>query len=298
MSFRKRETIGRKIKTITMPELPEVETIKRDLEKRIIGLTIEEVIIADMRVVKDLSKNVFVKRTKGKIIKDVTRRAKALVISFEPQGFLIVQLRMTGQLIYESKSSVSKQSSVRKVTFKLSDGSSLYYNDQRTLGWLIYAKSLEDDSYLNQVGPEPLGDDFTKKWLASQLKRRTAPIKTLLMNQNFLAGIGNIYASEILFDAGIHPERLSKNLHLNEVNQLHKSIRSILNKAIKARGTSMRDYRDSSGEKGKFLNRIKVYGRDQEECFVCHSEIKRIVQAGRSTFFCENCQIRVGNGKQ
>ncbi|MCA9399864.1 MAG: DNA-formamidopyrimidine glycosylase, partial [Candidatus Omnitrophica bacterium] len=135
-----------------------------------------------------------------------------------------------------------------------------------------------------------VNDIFKVEWLTDELKKRTAPIKPLLMNQNFLAGIGNIYASEILYRSKIHPQKSSKTLSMDEVRRLHKITTKVLKEAIALRGTSMRNYRDSDGKKGNYMNRIKVYGREGRECFACRTPVKRIVQTGRSTFFCEKCQ--------
>lgn len=269
-----------------MPELPEVETIKRDLEKKIKNQTIDDIAVFDDRVIKDLSPRTFIRRIKKTSIKGITRKGKALIITFDPQGYLVVQLKMTGQLIY----SQTKGSKDTKVTFKLSNGHYLHYNDQRTLGWLIYVRNLAEVGYLNGLGPEPLSKSFNSAWLREALQRRKGPIKPLLMNHQFVAGIGNIYASEILFKAHIHPLRSSNRLTDDEVELLHHSTVDILNEAIAHRGSSMRDYRDASGEKGQFNQRIKVYGRRNEACVDCGTSIERIVQAGRSTFYCKTCQ--------
>ncbi len=273
-----------------MPELPEVETIKRDLEKKILGLTIEKIFVYDGRVIPHKSDKSFITGLEGKTIAQIVRRAKALIIHFVQGDYLVVHLKMTGQLIYGNNLKKNENLKETKVVFRLSNGQHLNYNDQRLFGRLMWVKNLDEVSYLTLVGPEPLNGTFTTSWLTQHLKPRAVPIKVLLMDQHFVAGIGNIYASEILFDARIHPEKLAKRLTGKEVVCLHSSTQNVLKEAIKCRGTSMRNYRDASGEKGEFKNRIKVYGRENELCGVCQQSIKKIVQAGRSTFFCKECQ--------
>ena len=187
---------------------------------------------------------------------------------------------------------VGEKSEVKetKIIFRLSNGQYLNYNDQRLFGWFFLVKDLDQVPYLNTIGPEPLEGDFSPEWLKESLKKRTSPIKPLLMNQHFVAGIGNIYASEILFKAHIHPKKRANRLTKKQIDLLHQCTIDVLNESIEARGTSMRNYRDSKGEKGSFMNRIKVYGKTNEPCPACKSKIKRIVQAQRSTFYCSQCQ--------
>lgn len=273
-----------------MPELPEVETITRDLQPVLKGLFIKDVQIYDKRVIARLSPEVFIRRVEGRRIADVYRRGKAIVIVLDPGRFLVVQLKMTGQLIYGNDLKKEFNSNDTKVVFRLSNGRYLNYNDQRTFGWLYSVDSLDEIPYFNSIGPEPFDKIFETAWLKNALHPRTAPIKTLLLNQQVVAGIGNIYASEILFNARIRPTRKSNSLKNDEISRLRQSSIDILNEAIHFRGSSMRNYRDSNGEKGKFNERIKVYGRDNEPCPACTTPITRIVQAGRSTFYCRKCQ--------
>jgi formamidopyrimidine-DNA glycosylase len=270
-----------------MPELPEVETIRRDLEKRICGLTIEEVTIFDPRVV--VQPKAFVKNLLGKTIVNVSRRAKLLILSLGDHAYWVVHLKMTGQLVL-GKNLKAQGCKETKVVMRLSNGEYLNYNDQRLFGRLIFVKNLKDVPFLKKVGPEPLNGAWNVSILKEALSKRTTPIKVLLLNQEFVAGIGNIYASEILFQAKINPKKSSRKLIESEISALYQSTRSVLHEAIRFRGTSMRNYRDSSGEKGLFMKRIKVYGRDKEPCCVCQTTIQRIVQGQRSTFYCPQCQ--------
>ncbi len=245
-----------------MPELPEVETIKEDLNKTLKALTIQSIKILDERVIQGQPQK-FLQSLQGKTIKQVSRRAKAVIIHFTDQTFLIVHLKMTGQLIV-AKAVQDLMIKETKVIFMLSKNWVLVYNDQRVFGKLTFVKRLDECSYLNNVGPEPLEQDANVGWLAQELKKRKSPIKPLLMNQMFVAGIGNIYASEILFEARISPTRQASRLKSGEVEKLHKAIQDILKSAIKWRGCSMRNYRDSAGEKGLFMNKIKVYARQEK----------------------------------
>jgi formamidopyrimidine-DNA glycosylase len=154
----------------------------------------------------------------------------------------------------------------------------------------MVVRTLEDIGYLKAIGPEPLEPGFTPEVLASQLRRRNVAIKTLLLDHKVVAGIGNIYASEILFRAGLSPKRKAKNLKRQEIVRLHQAIRAVLKEAVRMRGTSMRNYRDGHGMPGRYLRVVRVYGRDGQPCFECGKPVKRIVQAQRSTYFCSQCQ--------
>lgn len=277
-----------------MPELPEVETIKRDLEKSVIGLTILNVTIFDGRVIENKLKNRFENILKNLTVQRITRRAKAIIIQFNKNIYLVVHLKMTGQLIYGEDLRKTQNLKETKVVFKLSNGKHLNYNDQRLFGRLILTDDLSKVSYLKNLGPEPLEKNFSSEWLVRTLKelssRRKTLLKVQLLDQTFIAGIGNIYASEILFDAKINPHKRIHQLKLDEIQHIHRSTVNVLKKAVKYRGTSMRNYRDSAGKKGKFMSMIKVYGREDEKCADCTATIKRISQAQRSTFYCDNCQ--------
>ncbi len=273
-----------------MPELPEVETIRRDLEKRILSKSITSLLIHDQRILHGCKPASFKAKCLGQIVAGVSRRGKAVIISFQSQTHLIVQLMMTGQLIYLDDHQQNKIDKHTKLTFLFHDNSCLNYNDQRLFGRLTLVNNLEELKFLKMIGPEPFQPEFNPAAMKATFKSRKAPIKSLLMNQNFVAGIGNIYASEILFDSRINPRRLSFTLKNSEIESLHRSTVKILKEAIQYRGTSMRNYLDSSGAKGEFINRIKVYGRENEACLICRTRVVKIVQSGRSTFYCKRCQ--------
>ncbi len=281
-----------------MPELPEAETIKRDLAKEIIGQTLKGVTVYDARILGNNSVKNFVSQITNCRIVNVLRRGKAIIIECKKTGgsqrgpqtqWLVIQLRMTGLLLYGED---LKKRNVRdvKVVFELSGGRHLNYCDQRVFGRLYVVRDFNDNPYLKTLGPEPLNGSFEIKRISEQFHRRTIPVKTLLMDQHVIAGIGNIYASEILFSARLNPQKRSNQLTRKEIQSVYNAIHTVLNEAIVHRGTSIRNYRDIYGHKGNFLIRLKVYGRQDQPCPECRSPIKRLFQSGRSTFFCEECQ--------
>jgi len=273
---------------VVMPELPEVETIKRDLEKLIIDQTIIKVDIYRSNVVKQPEINKFKSGLKNTKIKEVFRRGKLLIIKIQTKEektlYLTVHLRMTGQLVYGS---LDKKA---RVSFKLSNNDYLCYNDQRILGELRLVKDWKQLSVVSKMGPEPLTGDFKINLFAKFLAKRSSKIKPLLLDQHFIAGIGNIYAAEVLFLSKIMPDRLACSLKLTEVKLLFKNIRQVLNKAIKFRGSSFSDYRDGHGQLGTFSQHFYVYGRKSQPCLVCKNKIQKITLGGRGTFFCSKCQ--------
>jgi formamidopyrimidine-DNA glycosylase len=267
-----------------MPELPEVETIRRDLMRHIIKKTVRNVIIKDPRVLRQ-SQREFIRRIKGHTIKAVNRRGKALTIDLSSKEHLIVQVMMTGQLVYD-KPPVKHT----RLVFKLSDGKDLLYNDQRVFGQLRVVKDIKEVKYFQIIGPEPFDQSFSPAYMAQKLKSSKRPIKNTLLDHTFVAGIGNIYACEILFRTKIDPRRPANTITKKEIALLHKQIIEVLNEAIDNRGSSMRNYRDGSGKEGSFKKLIRVYAREDKECLVCKTSIKREIQAGRSTFYCMKCQ--------
>ncbi len=271
-----------------MPELPEVETIVRDLRKKICGLDIVSLKIHDGRVVRQSTEKEFSRKLIGQEIKNISRRGKAIIIELtEAKSYFVVQLMMTGQLIFSLDENPQRDT---KVTFHLSNKTCLHYNDYRTFGRLLVVTNIDEMPYFKTLGPEPLEKHFTVTWLVQELQKKRTAIKPLLLNHGFVAGIGNIYASEILFASRIDPRRPALTLRKEEIYLLHRETRKVLREAIRFRGTSMNTYRDAKGEKGNFLNRIKVYGRENEECFSCRALLVKDFQSGRSTFYCPECQ--------
>jgi len=267
-----------------MPELPEVETIRRGLEKKILGKRVNRVEINTDRMVKKPSPKRFKEEVEGKKFTQVIRRGKYLILGLSSGKKIVVHLRMTGQLIYGNKDGKNR------VSFLLSNGKYLNLRDSRHLGEIRLVENWKRISSLAKMGMEPLEDSFTLKVFDRMLNKKKAKIKPLLMNQEFLAGVGNIYAQEALFKAGIHPEKQAYRLKRNQMKSLFFEIKKVLNRAIDYKGTSLTSYVDADGRKGSFHSRLRVYGRRGEPCVKCKTPLKFIKIAGRGTTFCPQCQ--------
>lgn len=265
-----------------MPELPEVETIKRQLQKTVLGKKITGIIINNPKVIKEPSADSFKKNIKGAAIKNIIRKAKVLILELSSSKSLVVHLRMTGQLVYPGS---AKQS---RVSFKLSDKKILDYNDRRILGELRLLDNWQNLKFIKELGPEPY--DLTKEEFSKMLSQKKTKIKPLLMDQTFISGIGNLYAVEALFKARIHPLRPASSLSNKEKELLFKTIKETLDEAIKYKGSSVDQYVTLTGEKGSYVSHHKVYDREGKPCFVCKAPIKRISLGGRGTYFCWRCQ--------
>ncbi|UNC91597.1 DNA-formamidopyrimidine glycosylase [Candidatus Contubernalis alkaliaceticus] len=277
-----------------MPELPEVETIKESLKETISFKKIKEVEVFCAKLIKFPEVLQFVKDIKNKKIKSLERRGKYLIIKLTFNTNLVVHLGMTGQLIYSDLP--LQMDKHTHLLFHFEDNTVLQYRDVRKFGclWLVKDGCLRFVSGLAQLGPEPLSQEFSMEYFNTILNKKSI-IKYLLLSQNNLAGLGNIYVDEILFRAGISPERTAADLSLKEREKLYHTIRSVLEEAIRARGTSVVNYIDSDGKKGSFQDFLRVYRRTGELCFVCSTPIKRIVLAGRGTYFCPKCQPMTSN---
>lgn len=273
-----------------MPELPEVETIKRTLEHQIVGKTVDEVSVFLPRIIKEPpDPELFGEMLQGRTVKGVGRRGKFLLIHLDP-WVLVSHLRMEGR--YRMESSEAPVEKHTHVIFRFTDKTELRYRDVRQFGTMhLWPKGEELERLpLVKLGPEPLSEAFTPEMFAQRLRSRKTRMKALLLNQEFLSGLGNIYVDESLFSAGIHPERPVQSLTDDEVKRLYTSIRSTLVKAIEAGGSSVRSYVNGNGEMGMFQLRIQVYGRRGEPCPRCGEPIERRVVAGRGTHLCPRCQ--------
>jgi len=279
-----------------MPELPEVETIKNDLQKTICGKKIVRIVIHNPKVIRQPAAAVFKKYLQGLKIKRIFRRGKLLILELSNGKFLTVHFKMTGQLVlrhpYPAK---KKQATIflsgktsSRVTFYLSSGMVLDFNDQRLFGELRLINDWQKLKFIRKLGPEPF--DLTLAVFKEMLAKRKTRIKPLLMDQEFISGIGNIYASEILFRANINPQRPVQDLSPEEQVALYREMLKVLKSAIKHGGSSVDDYVRVSGKNGDYARFHQVYGRKGKPCFVCANSIKRIVQGGRGTFFCSRCQ--------
>lgn len=269
-----------------MPELPEVETIKRGLEAAICGRRIIDVVINNPKVIKAPSADRFSHLLKGMRISRIFRRGKVLIFSLSSKRhkelFLLIHLRMSGQLVYPG------QGIKARVSFKLSNGKLLDFNDQRLLGELKVLKRLEDSLFLRRLGPEPF--DLNSRDFTKMLSKRKTRIKPLLLDQSFISGIGNIYAAESLFRAKISPQRRAATLTYRQADRLLYSIIAVLKEAIKYKGSSVSQYVKSDGKQGRYALYHKVYNRKGKPCFSCRSKIERISLGGRGTYFCPQCQ--------
>ncbi|NLJ93889.1 MAG: DNA-formamidopyrimidine glycosylase [Clostridiaceae bacterium] len=276
-----------------MPELPEVETIRRSLIKKIDKMVISEIIVCH----PDVLLNYGDFDLKNWQIINIKRRGKYLLFDLKStednsnKMLMMIHLRMTGKLLLEEKgTSPAKHTHVR---FLLEDGSFLDFNDVRRFGRVKLFKpghEIEDKGF-RTLGPEPLGDDFTLEYFLKESKRRPrSTIKSFILNQQVIAGIGNIYADESLFRAKIKPDNLVGEISKDKLTSLHQAIREIIEEAIGHRGTSFRDYVDGLGNKGFFQLKLAVYQKEDEPCQICETKIEKIKVAGRSTHYCPNCQ--------
>ncbi len=267
-----------------MPELPEVETIKKDLKKTILGKKIKAAEIKAAKIIKEPSAEEFSGKIKGEIIKKIIRRGKYLIFEFFSGQYLIIHLKMTGQLIYGDKNEQSK------INFLLDNGKYLNFCDWRLFGEIRLIDDLKNFKGISKLGIEPLDRRFTLKIFYEMIKKKRSKIKSLLMDQSFIAGIGNIYAQESLFKAKINPAKRALNLSKSEIKKLFFSIKKVLNEAIKYRGSSISTYMDLEGRKGRMGERLQIYGRKGKPCFKCKSIVVGMKMAGRGTAFCPNCQ--------
>ena len=277
-----------------MPELPEVETIRRGLEKEIINKRIIETQVKLPRLIKIPEADEFITRLTGVLAKNIGRRGKYILIFLNTMDYLVIHLGMSGRLIYqEEKLPLLKiDEKHNHLLFFFEDGSKMIYNDVRTFGKIWLLKKDEKLSGIESLGFEPLESHFTFNELYRILHSRKGNIKSLLMNQKNIAGIGNIYANEILFQAGIHPLRKANSLTKNEAKRVYLKVRDILSKAIASRGTTMIDesYRDLKGNRGKYEKAIMVYGKKRGICPICGQPLEVIRIENRSTFVCSTCQ--------
>ncbi|MGE5554235.1 MAG: bifunctional DNA-formamidopyrimidine glycosylase/DNA-(apurinic or apyrimidinic site) lyase [Betaproteobacteria bacterium] len=277
-----------------MPELPEVETVRRSLLPKLVGHTITGVEIFWPRAVRYPSPEAFAEAIRGRRVEDVERRGKHLIIRLAGDRHLVVHLRMTGRLLYRNEG--DEVSPYTTVLFHLDRGKALHFMDVRKFGvlHLVGAAEWERVQSLRRLGVEPLSVEFTPAYLASVLDKGRGPVKGRLLDQAKIAGLGNIYADEALHRAGIFPGRPAGSLSKAEVRRLHDAIREVITEGIAYRGTSVRDYVDGDGRAGAFQERLRVYRRTGRPCLRCATPIQRTVIAGRGTFYCPRCQKETG----
>jgi len=266
-----------------MPELPEVETIKNELLPHILGREITGVTLLWEDMVKQPPVKEFCSRVIGQRITDLTRRGKYLLFSLSSSEILVMHLKMTGSLLVDSG-----DERFARAVVHLDDGTRITFRDPRKFGamWLTGDKN----TVAGQLGPEPLEADFTPEVLARRLRNRVAPIKPVLIDQSVIAGIGNMYADEALFEAKIHPLRSAGSLSQGEIERLHSAIKRVLWSAIGNKGASVQNYYRPGGEIGTAHFEFRVAHGVGKECPVHHVPIKRIVVRNRGTYFCPECQ--------
>lgn len=279
-----------------MPELPEVQTIVNDLQKSIRDWRVTDFYSLWEKNVSGGKKD-FKNRVLGQKVQSVDRKGKYILIKFESGDFIIAHLRMTGSLIVDSGTSSVENRFVRHgwVLEKGKKQIDLLFSDVRKFGTIEFVENNHQSKQvgMQKLGIEPLGRQFTAKKLGEMLQKNPKrKIRGVLLDQQKIAGIGNIYASEILFDAGIYPDAECGSLTKTKTEKLRKSIQKILIKAIKCRGTTISDYRDSQGKQGSFQNRLKVYNKEHERCLRkgCRGIIQKAKLQGRSAFWCSDCQ--------
>lgn len=274
-----------------MPELPETETIARDLNRAISGSIIESVRVTRPDVLREVTPRQLARRVKGARIEKTWRRAKLVVIDLSTGDRLLVQPRFTGALIVEEQSIDKDVLAYSTLRFALPRGRALHYCDVRRLGTVSLMGDARFAEYTDTLGIEPLDRSFGPAQLSGVLRDSVQAIKKVLMDQRKIAGIGNIYANEALWRARVDPSRAARSLTVREASALHDGIVSVLEEAIAARGTTFRDYRDAKGERGGFAERLQAYGREGKPCHRCGAKlIGTHAIDGRSTTFCARCQ--------
>ncbi len=298
-----------------MPELPEVENLRMGLEKNIVGQKIlntkvnEPKLISSkgtLRISSEKKRTEFVAGLTGEKFIAVERRAKNLIFKLSHDKIILVHLKMTGQFVYKAKDGknkiigghpieISESTLPNKhshVIFELEKGT-LFYNDTRKFGYLLYypnRESFEKMNHFEAYGKEPLDTDFSLEYFIESLKAKKSTIKSVLMGQEIVTGVGNIYTDESLFESGIDPRRSATSLKLNEIKKLHGNIIDIMKRAIKAGGSSVATYRLLDDSRGNYAREHKVYGKAGKNCPNCGKPLQKILIQSRTTIFCQNCQ--------
>jgi formamidopyrimidine-DNA glycosylase len=291
-----------------MPELPEVETVRRGLEPALLGQRIAQVELRRRDLRFPFPKD-FRERLEGARIENLSRRAKYILAETDRRDRLILHLGMTGRFTIlkpsgeisvpgefydETAAPGTADGPHDHVVFHLEEGTRIVYSDHRRFGLMDLERPGESHVLLQGLGVEPLGNELNAAYLAEEFRRKSAPLKAALLDQRIVAGLGNIYVCEALYRAGLSPKRkagtlVKKSSHDPRLDELVRHIREILEEAIRAGGSTLQDYRNAAGEQGSFQQRFLVYDREGEICARGH-RIRRIVQSGRSTFFCPSCQ--------
>lgn len=268
-----------------MPELPEVETSRRGILPYLKSQTIKHIIVRQSKLRWPIDEAI--RDAQGQVIVDIKRRAKYLLLQLT-HDWIVIHLGMSGSLrILESYQEPAKHDHVDLV---LVNGVILRYTDPRRFGSWLWTNSIDKLTQLKCLGPEPLSNDFSANYLFEKGHNRNIPIKSWIMNNHIVVGVGNIYASESLFMAKINPHRKVNSLTLTEFERLVTAIKQVLTKSIEQGGTTLKDFVQSDGKPGYFVQKLQVYGREGEKCLICQSDIKSDRIGQRNTFYCEDCQ--------
>ena len=274
-----------------MPELPETETIARDLDEALRGRRIVGVAVDRADVLREVDAAGLAERTRGATIARVWRRAKLVVLDLSTGDRLVVQPRFTGALLLDAGDLPERERRYSTLSLALDDGRRLHYRDIRRLGTVALMTPARWVAYEGLLGPEPLDPAWTPDELAGILRGSRQAVKKVLMDQRRLVGVGNIYANEALWRARVRPDREARSLGAAEAGRLHAEIRLVLAESIAVRGTSFRDYVDARGERGGFVEHLKAYGRGGEPCARCGRPLAETHDIdGRTTVWCERCQ--------
>jgi formamidopyrimidine-DNA glycosylase len=269
-----------------MPELPEVETIRRELAPRLVGRTITRLSMGWEGCVDRPGVDTFCDQVVGRRIEEVGRRGKFLVLTLSGGKSLLVHLRMTGSLLVKDPG--EPEDTHTRLVFYLDDGRELRFRNVRKFGRLYLVD--DPNEVVGDLGPEPLEEQFSLADFRALFQNRRGMIKPRLLDQSFLAGLGNIYVDEALFRARIHPRRTAESLTMDELDRLYQAIREVLEEALAHQGTSRSDYVRPDGSEGTFQDRLLVSGKAGQPCPRCGAEIERLVVGGRGTYVCPRCQ--------
>ena len=274
-----------------MPELPEVETIVREIAPRLEGCRIAQAELRKTDVLRQVTKPRLIKTLQGNTIEQVYRRAKHAVFRLASGHRMVIQPRMTGSLLVYERALTRDELKYVVLICTLDDGRTFVYRDVRRLGTIWLLDETGWATYTGRIGPEPLEDTFTPFVFANRLKRTRTAVKKAIMDQRRVAGVGNIYANEALFDARLNPAKRTHRLSLEEFARLHAAIVDVLQRALASSGTTLRDYRTGTGERGRFQFKLRVYGRGGEKCLNCGRKLVMTHQIDlRQTVFCRRCQ--------
>lgn len=277
-----------------MPELPEAETIVRGVRPALTGRVIRQAHVLHADVLR-VPPRAFRAAVRDRRIAGVGRRGKNVIVELEGGDVIAINLGMTGRVLPFAAPPRGKQRPTHPaVRFYLDDASVVIFDDQRRFGTVEYLAAVSWERRSAAMGPEPLAADFSSSELHQGLQRSRSPIRSWLLDQKRIAGVGNIYAAEALFYSGIHPRREARSVSREEARRLHRSLREVLRRAIHSGGTTIRDYRNAEGEEGRFARRLQVYGREGQPCLACGAGVERVVFSNRSAFLCPRCQPESG----